>query len=410
MFYCHLYQGRRRLSATLEPQPGALEGVRVLDLTRLLPGPIASLVLADLGATVDKVEDPRGGDYARISGPPIAGQSALFHALNRGKRSIVLDLKQPAGADALRRMVRHYDVLFEQFRPGVLERLGLSHARLREENPRLIVCALTGYGQSGPLSARAGHDLNYLARSGLLGMQGPASCLPQTPGFQLADVGGGLWSVIAILAALRERERIGRGSVVDIAMLDSVMPFAAPTLSRLLGGETHERGMEMLTGGIAAYNVYASKDGQAMTLAALEPKFLERFCSSNGLEADMSMLVPGEHQAKLRTTFAEVFRRRTRAEWEAWNLEHDACVEPVLSPAEALEDEQIRARGIFAKTSVKGATVTEFRTPVTPRDRPIAPGPRAGEHTREILREARFSDDEIEALIETHSAAASVSE
>jgi alpha-methylacyl-CoA racemase len=381
-----------------QPVPGPLAGVRVLDLTRLLPGPIASLVLADLGATVDKVEDPRGGDYARISGPPIAGQSALFHALNRGKRSIVLDLKTPAGADALFRMVPHYDVLFEQFRPGVLERLDLSHARLREKNPRLIVCALTGYGQNGPLNRRAGHDLNYLARSGLLGIQGPQGGLPQLPGFQLADVSGGLWSVIAILAALRQRERTGHGSVLDIAMLDSVVPFAAPTLARLLGGETLERGMEMLTGGIAAYNVYASKDGQAMTLAALEPKFLKGFCESNGLTADLAMLAPGEHQTQYRAAFAEVFRRRTRAEWEAWNREHDCCVEPVLSPAEALEDEQLRARGIYAGTSVGSETLTEFRTPVTPRDRPIAPGPRSGEHTDQILGEAGFSAAEIETL------------
>jgi crotonobetainyl-CoA:carnitine CoA-transferase CaiB-like acyl-CoA transferase len=374
---------------------GALDGVRILDLTRLLPGPIASLVLADLGATVDKLEDPHGGDYARISGPPIAGQSALFHTLNRGKRSIILDLKQPAGAEAFRRLVPHYDVLFEQFRPGVLERLGVGHEVLSAIHPRLIICALTGYGRKGPLRARAGHDLNYLARAGLLGVQGPANGLPQLPGFQLADVSGGLWSVIAILAALRKRERTGKGSVLDIAMLDSVVPFAAPTLARLLGGEALDRGAEMLTGGIAPYNVYASKDGHAMTLAALEPKFLKRFCDGNALDADLSMLAAGEHQAALKETFAEVFRRRTRAEWEAWNAEHDCCIEPVLSPAELREDAQIRARAIFAEHDAGDDTIVEFRTPVTPRERAIQPGPRAGQHTDEILREAGFQDQEI---------------
>jgi alpha-methylacyl-CoA racemase len=378
---------------------GALDGVRVLDLTRLLPGPIASLVLADLGATVDKLEDPNGGDYARVSGPPIAGQSALFHALNRGKRSIILDLKNPAGVEALRQLVPHYDVLFEQFRPGVLERLGVGHQTLLEINPRLIVCALTGYGQSGPLRNRAGHDLNYLARAGLLGIQGPASGLPQIPGFQLADVSGGLWSVIAILAALRERERTQHGSILDIAMLDSVIAFAAPTFARLLGNETLERGAEMLTGGIAPYAVYATKDGQAMTLAALEPKFLERFCKSHAIEYDlMLLLTPGAHQAELKESFAGVLRSKTRAEWQAWNEEHDCCLEPVLSPQELLQDPQLQARGVFVSVPAGSETVGEFRTPVTPRELPIQPAPRAGEHTREILRDAGFTEAQIDML------------
>lgn len=376
----------------------ALDGVRVLDLTRLLPGPVASLVLADLGATVDKVENPHGGDSARVSGPPVAGQSVLFHCLNRGKRSLILDLKNPLGREALLRLVKCYDVLFEQFRPGVLDRLGVGHQALRAKNPRLIVCALTGYGQTGPLRDRAGHDLNYLARSGVLGMQGPAHGSPQLPGFQLADVGGGLWSVIAILAALRERERTGQGTVLDIAMLDSVIPFAAPTLARWLGGETLSRGREMLTGGIAPYHVYESQDGHAMTLGALEPKFLTRFCAENGLPCDMQMLIPGEHQAELRLAFERVFRSKTRAEWEAWNAVNDSCLEPVLDPEELERDAQIQARGIFGEAAVGSEVVRQFRTPVTSREQPFRPAPRPGEHTLAILREAGFTDDEIDAL------------
>jgi alpha-methylacyl-CoA racemase len=376
---------------------GALDGVRVLDLTRLLPGPFASLVLADLGATVDKMEDPHGGDYARISGPPIGGASVLFHTLNRGKRSLVLDLKLKEGVAAFKRLVPRYDVVFEPFRPGVLERLGVGHRTLLELNPRLVVCALTGYGQTGPLKDRAGHDLNYMARAGLLGMQGPGSGLPQVPGFQLADVSGGLWSVVAILAALRERDRTGRGSILDIAMFDGLAPFAAPTMARLLGGETLDRGMEMLTGGIAPYNVYETLDHEAVTLAALEPKFLQQFCEGNGLKCDMMMLVPGEHQAELRRKFSEVIASKTRAEWEAFNEAHDCCIEPVLRPEELRKDAQVTARGVFVDIATNDGPVGEFRTPVTPRE-PARPAPTAGQHTREILREAGFEEAEIAAL------------
>jgi crotonobetainyl-CoA:carnitine CoA-transferase CaiB-like acyl-CoA transferase len=378
--------------------PGALTGVRVLDLTRLLPGPIASLVLADLGATVDKVEDAGAGDYARLAGPPIAGQSALFHTLNRGKRSLILDLKNPAGAEALRRLVLHYDVLFEQFRPGVLERLGVGHEALRALNPKLIVCALTGYGQTGPLRDRAGHDLNYLARAGVMGVQGPAGALPQMPGFQLADVSGGLWSVIAILAALRDRDRTGQGATLDIAMFDGVVPFASPVFAKLLGGEPLDRGAEMLTGGIAPYNVYRTKDGEAMTLGALEPKFLQRFCAANGLESDMSLLMPGDHQKEHCRAFAAAIASRTRAEWEAFNAAEDCCLEPVLRPDELRNDPHVQARGLFADVDTGEGMVGEFRTPVTPRDEPLRKAPRAGEHTNEVLAEAGFTSDEIAAL------------
>jgi crotonobetainyl-CoA:carnitine CoA-transferase CaiB-like acyl-CoA transferase len=204
-----------------------LQGIKVLDLSRLLPGPYASLILADLGAQVDKIEDAQGGDYLRHMPPMIEDQSGMFLAINRNKRSATLDLKQPEARDALLRLVKVYDVFFDQFRPGVLDRLGLGHAKLLEVNPRLVICALTGYGQDGPLAKRAGHDLNYLARAGLLGFMGPKDAAPTPPGFQVADIGGALWSVIGILAALAQRDKTGKGSVVDISMTESSMGFAA---------------------------------------------------------------------------------------------------------------------------------------------------------------------------------------
>jgi crotonobetainyl-CoA:carnitine CoA-transferase CaiB-like acyl-CoA transferase len=377
----------------------ALDSIRVLDLTRLLPGPFATLVLADLGAQVDKLEDTEAGDYTRHGVPQLGGMSAAFHALNRGKRSAALNLKHAAGVAALLRLVARYDVLFEQFRPGVLERLGVGHRRLLEANPRLVVCALTGYGQTGPLAARAGHDVNYLARAGLLGLQGPVDRAPQIPAFQLADVGGGLWCVAGILAALLERERSGRGKILDVSMLESVIPFASIALARLFGGEQPVRGGEILTGGIAAYDCYATKDGQAVTLGSLEPKFLQRFLQASGVDADLSALVPGTHQPALRRRFAELFASRTRDEWQAFGEANDCCLEPVLRPDELRADPQLEARGAFFDLELGGGErVGQYRTPLTPRDLRARPAPAQGQHTDEILGEAGFSGAEIAEL------------
>ncbi|AGP35689.1 CaiB/BaiF CoA transferase family protein [Sorangium cellulosum] len=393
-----------------------LTDTRVLDLSRLLPGPFATLVLADLGATVDKVEGVAGGDLLRELPPQIAGESAAFQLLNRGKRSAQLDLKKPEGRDAFRRLAATYDVLFDQFRPGVLERLGLGHAALRADNPRLIVCALTGYGQTGSLSARAGHDLNYVARAGVLGAQGPAEGPPQVPGFQVADVSGGMWCAIAILAALRERDRTGRGAVLDIAMTDGVLGFALPTLAAALaGGDPALRGQDAaesaraagdapLTGGLAPYNTYLSKDGHAMALAALEPKFWRAFCEGAGIEPDPSALVPGPHQAGLKRELAAVFRQRTRAEWEALAAERDCCLEPVLDPRSAPSDPHLASRDLLFEIASPRGPVPQLRTPVTPAGAAFAPAPRAGEHTRAVLRDAGFSDGEIDALVRAGAA------
>ncbi|WP_437592629.1 CaiB/BaiF CoA transferase family protein [Sorangium sp. So ce1000] len=388
-----------------------LADTRILDLSRLLPGPFATLVLADLGATVDKLEDAGGGDPLRHLPPQIAGESAAFQLLNRGKRSALLDLKTPEGRDAFRRLVASYDVLLDQFRPGVLDRLGLGHAALRADNPRLIVCALTGYGQRGPLAARAGHDLNYVARAGVLGVQGPAEGPPQVPGFQVADMSGGMWCVIAILAALRERERTGRGAVLDIAMTDGVLGFALPALAAALangeaaaGEAARAAGDEPLTGGLAPYNTYLSKDGHAIALAALEPKFWASFCEGAGLDPDPSALVPGPHQAELKRKLAVLFRERTRAEWEALAAERDCCLEPVLDPRSAAADPHLASRDLlFELTSPRGP-IPQLRTPVTPAGVAFAPAPRAGEHTRAVLRDAGFSEGDIDALIRAGAA------
>lgn len=377
----------------------ALSDVRVLDLSRLLPGPFASLVLADLGASVDKLEDTEGGDYLRHMPPLVSGTSAMFLALNRNKRSICLDLKKPSAVSALLELLPRYDVVLEQFRPGVLDRLGLSHATMLEKNPKLVVCALTGYGQSGPLAKRAGHDINYLARAGVLGFQGPAHGAPQPPGFQLADVSGGLYSVIAILAALAERAKTGVGRVVDVAMVEASMGFAIAELAPpLVAGERPTRGDEPLTGGIAAYGVYETRDHRFMSLGALEPKFWLAFATGVGLPADMAGIVPGPHQAELRALVAATFLKRTRAEWEAFAAERDCCLEPVLEPHELRDDPQLRARGVFFDLDTKQGKLPQLALPVTPREAAHTPPPTQGEHTEIVLKEAGFSDERVAAL------------
>ena len=379
-----------------------LEGVRVLDLTRLLPGPFASLVLADLGATVDKLEDPFPGDYLRSMPPSVDGQGAAWQALNRDKRSLVIDLKSPEGAETLRRIVPRYDVLIEGFRPGVLDRLGVGHAALRALHPGLIVCAITGYGQDGPLAKRAGHDLNYLARAGVLGVTGPADQPPAVSGAQMADVAGGaLWAVVAILAALQERSRTGVGCVADLAMSEGAVPLAAFALASLFAGERpRPRGENVLDGGIAAYATYLTADRQAVALGALEPKFWTAFATAVGLEPTLDALVPGPHQAGLKASVAAVIAGRTRAEWEAFAKTHDCCLEPVLEPHELPGDAQHQHRGVFFQTpGFGGGPMLAFRTPVGPgADAAHTPPRAAGADTREILREAGIDDARIDAL------------
>ncbi len=306
--------------------------------------------------------------------------------------------EEEKGRAALLELVARADVLLEQFRPGVLERLALSHARLLEKNPRLVVCALTGYGQDGPLAKRAGHDLNYLARAGVLGMCGPVGAPPQVPGFQLADIGGGLWCVAGILAKLHERNATGQGGVVDVAMVESAMAFAVFGLGQLFGGQLAPRGDGPLTGGLALYNTYATRDGRFVTLAALEPKFWFAFCTGAGIEPDGRALFPGPHQAELKETLRALFVTRTRDEWAEFGRAHDCCLEPVLEPEELGADEHLRARGVFFELPTPWGTIAQLRTPLTGRDAAHASPPRHGEHTEAILREAGLDDAAIAAM------------
>lgn len=402
-----------------------LEGVRVLDLSRLLPGGFCSLLLADLGADVLKVEDTGPGDYVRWAPPRYEGAepsaaSALFLSLNRNKRSMCLDLKQERGRDVLLRLATEHDVLLESFRPGVLARLGVGPERLREANPGLVICSITGYGQDGPHRDRAGHDLNYLGLVGLLGLSGERDGPPVQSAAQIADVGGGaLMAAIGILAALRERDGgggaapatgSGLGQDVDVSMSDGALSWLAMAAgSYFAGGEVPRRGGGELAGALICYRPYACRDGW-VTLGALEPKFWATWCRGVGREdlIDRQFERPG---SAAHSEVQEIFQTRTRAQWQTFAAQHDCCLEAVLEIDEALDSELVRAREMVVEVRQPGVgkPVRQLGVPIklarTPGDPHRRPGPALGEHTAEVLGELGYGPQDIAALGESGAVA-----
>lgn len=342
-----------------------LKGVRVLDLTRLLPGAFCTMLLADAGADVIKVEEPGTGDYMRWTPPLVEGQSALFDAINRNKRSVELDLKSERGKEVLLRLVDTADVLVEGNRPGVMERLGLAWAVLHARNRKLVVCSITGYGQHGPFASRAGHDLNYMAIAGGLGLNGESDGPPVPLSVQVADIGGGgVQPAVDILAALVAVQRGGEGRWIDVAMTDGAVRWLTLAFAARDHGERVARGDQRLAGRYPCYRVYECADGRYYSVAALEPKFWEALCSALG-RSDLTGVQFSE-DATAHQAVEDVFRSRSRDEWGQVLSQADACCEPVLDLDEVSGHPQIAARGLFAKSGR---------------------GPRLGEHTEEILRE-----------------------
>ena len=373
----------------------ALDGVRILDLTRLLPGAYCTQLLADLGADVVKVEDTGAGDYLRWMPPQDDRGAPMFLSLNRNKRSLSIDLKHAEGVAAFLKVVANSDVVVEGFRPGVLERLGAGYDALAATNPRIILCSITGYGQNGPYRDRAGHDINYAALSGVLGMARDADGRPVVPAVQAGDLGGGaLHAAVAVLAALIERERTGRGQWCDIAMADGLVAWMAPMLAmqRATGSAVTARST-VLHGRHPCYRVYRCKDGY-MSLGALEPKFWKAFVAAIGVpELKASQFADGAEAERVSSEIESALMNRTRREWQQAFNGADVCCEPVLDVGEVLQHEQASARQLDAGDGI----ATPIRcAPEQAQQRRPAPG--FGEHTREVLAEAGIAVTDIDVL------------
>ncbi len=378
-----------------------LSGVRVLDLTRLLPGPVCTLYLADLGADVVKVEDTGAGDYARNLGNRPGTVSAFFRAVNRNKRSIALDLKHPDGRAAFLALAARADAVVESFRPGVVASLGVGYDEVVAANPRIVYASISGYGQEGPRAQAAGHDINYLGYAGVLDQTGTRDGPPALCNLQIADLlGGAASAAIALLAALVGAQRTGRGRHIDVAMADASLAhniFALHALSQW--GRTLPRGADLLTGGVPCYGVYGTQDGRWLAVGALEDKFWQRLCATID-RPDLASLAfaLGDEGARVRRDLESVFAAAPLAHWVERFAGVDCCVTPILTLDEALEDPQFAARGMVVRRP-DGSRQYAPPFKVAGHDFAVArEAPAQGEHTAEVLREAGYADAAIAAL------------
>ncbi|WP_121639170.1 CaiB/BaiF CoA-transferase family protein [Virgibacillus sp. Bac330] len=368
-----------------------LTSIRVLDLTRLLPGPYCSMLLADFGAEVIKVEDQDKGDYARNYYPLLDEDSAMFHALNRNKKSVCLNLKREADRTIFLHMVKDADVVLESFRPGVMKKLGVDYETLKTINPQIIYCSITGYGQTGPYASKAGHDLNYLSYAGLLYLIGEQNGKPIVPAAQIADIGGGAYpAALGIMLALWERQKSGEGQFIDISMMDGVLAWLQTSLPNYFAtDELPERGKQPLSGALACYEVYETRDGRWLAVGALEPKFWQVFCDTIGkTELIAYQHAPLLEQHRVKYEIQSVIQQKSLNEWVQLFEGVEACISPVQNFSEVEKDAQVRARDMVV--SISHPTVGEVKQIGIPIKLSKTPGsirslaPKHGEH-REVL-------------------------
>lgn len=372
-----------------------LHNTRVLDMTRLLPGAVCTMLLRDLGAEIIKVEDPQTGDYARPLPPLIDGMGVIFQASNGGKKSIAIDLKSAAGQAVLHRLVSSADVLIEGFRPGVTARLGADYETLRAVNPRLVYCSLSGWGQTGPYAPSSGHDINYVARNGLLG----ADLSPATPGAQVADVSGAYVAVMGILAALLQRQSTGAGACLDVALSEAAMPLALAAWVESQTRPAHD-GFISLRGESACYRVYRCADGEPVALGAVEAKFWANFCRAVERPGWIAGQYSRSRQPDLIDEVTALFKSKPADAWAAQLTNVDCCFSRVIAPDQLLNDTQAAARGMVG---LDERGLPWMRSPIRlggdSISRHSAPAPAHGEHTSESLREIGYSQAEIERLL-----------
>lgn len=386
---------------------GALDGLKVLDFSTLLPGPYATLMMADLGAEVLKISSRDKYDLVVHWPPKLENTDTTAAAawLGRNKKTIFLNLKKAEAVEAVKRLVLEYDIVVEQFRPGVMAKLGLNYELLSQVNPKLIYCSLTGYGQSGPLKDRAGHDINYMSRSGVMASAGRKATGPVLTDMQIADVAvGSMNSVIGILAAVHHRERTGEGQFIDVAMLDGMVPFnSMDGACFLAGAPAPEREGQMLNGG-AVYDFYETADGGYMSVGSLEPKFFAALCNAMQRPEWADGTILKTNLSLVKETFRAKFKEKTRDEWTEIFSHWDACVEPVLTLEEAVKDAHINERGMLPEVVLPQAPAQRVRQLGCPIKLSACPaqyrhaGYPEGWHTVEILSRMGYSTEEIKAL------------
>lgn len=385
---------------------GPLSGLKVLDFTTLLPGPYATQLLADMGADVLRIEAPKRPDLLRNMAPMVGECSAAHATINRNKKTIALDLKQPAAIEIVHKLLADYDIVIEQFRPGVMQRFGLDYDTLSAINPKLIYCAITGYGQTGELSDRAGHDINYLALSGLASFSGRQDTGPVLSGTQIADIAGGSHhAVMGILAAVIERQGSGKGQAIDISMSDAALALTTMfSASYLAGGHLPGLATEWLNGGIF-YDYYQTADGRYLSVGSLEPQFASGLFNAIGKPewlaraADQS----AENQQALRTDLQAVFASRPLAEWQALFAELDVCVEPVLTLEETRQHPHFNEREMFVEVPHGEGSLPQLGSPLKfsgskPQYR--RSGAALGADTDSLLSEYGLSQQELDELRE----------
>ena len=385
---------------------GALEGLKILDFSTLLPGPYATMMLADMGAEVLKISSAGRPDLV-VNYEPFIGDSGISACqawLGRNKKTMFLNLRTPEAREIIKELIMEYDIILEQFRPGVMNRLGIGYEELKVINPRLIYCALTGYGQTGPLRDAAGHDINYLARSGIISHAGKQESGPSLMNFQIADVAvGSMNSVIGILAAVYHRSMTGKGQFIDVSMLDGCIPFnSLDGAGFLVSGKQPGREQELLNGG-CLYDYYETKDGEYMSVGSLEPKFWKEFCKAIEREDLIPETVWPKDIDRIKDEIRQIFKTRTKQEWVEIFDQYDACVQPVLNLEEALlEDQHIKERKMVVEVPLPtwgGKKVKQMATAIHLSECPCEykyAGYPLGYHTREIIESLGRDYDELE--------------
>lgn len=386
-------------------RPKPLAGLKVLDLTRLLPGPLCTLHLADMGAEVIKVEDTGAGDYSRSLGALKTEMSPFFHLANRNKKSIALDLRNADGREVFLKLATDADIIVESFRPGVVDKLGVGYEAVKAINPRIVYCAISGYGQDGPWKDKAGHDLNYLSVAGIAEQIGGREGGPVQANFQIADLAGGtLSAAMGILAAVVDATRTGQGRFVDVSMTDCSFAHGIIQLASLnTFGGTVPRGRDMLTGGLPCYGIYETADGGHMGVGSLEKKFWDMVCDTLGRpDLKEKHTVYGEEADQVRAEVAAIFKTKTRDEWAAIFKDVDCCVTPILTMKEAVAHEQLLARDmVLTLDDPVDGPMTEAAFPIKFSDDHVekaTPAPKQGADTEDVLRGMGLTDAQIAAL------------